>query len=200
MTIIGITGGSGAGKTTVLDVLREFDAHVIDCDALYHRLLEESAPLLGELWTRFGKAVFTPAGRLDRKALGNVVFRDAEALAELSEITHKYIRAEVERQIGEARSSGRRGAAVDAIALLESGLGELCDVTVAVTAPAPARVARLMAREGVSREYAEARIAAQKPDSFFEERCDIVLRNDGDKETCRAQARALFEKIWRSFR
>lgn len=195
MTIIGITGGSGAGKTTVLNVLREFDVHVIDCDALYHELLEESAAMLGELRARFGPEVFTPAGKLDRKALGNVVFRDGEALAELNGITHKYIRAEVARRIGQARAEGRRGAAVDAIALLESGLGELCDVTVAVTAPAPLRVARLMAREGVSEEYAKARIAAQKPDAFFEERCDAVLCNDGDMETCRAQARALFEEI-----
>lgn len=195
LKIIGITGGSGAGKTTLLNVLREFDVHVIDCDALYHRLLEESAPMLGELWTRFGRGVFTPAGKLDRKALGNVVFRDAEALAALNEITHKYVRTEAARQIEQARAEGRRGAAVDAIALLESGLGELCDATVAVTAPDQARVARLMAREGVSEEYAKARIAAQKPDSFFEERCDVVLRNDGEVETCQAQARALLEKI-----
>lgn len=195
MTIIGITGGSGAGKTTVLNVLREFDAHVIDCDALYHQLLEESVPLLGELWTRFGAAVFTPEGRLDRKALGNTVFRDAAALADLNEITHKFVRAGVVRQVEQARAAGRRAAAVDAIALLESGLGELCDVTVAVTAPGEARVVRLMAREGVSESYARARIAAQKPDAYFEARCDYVLCNAGTPEDCRRRARELFEKI-----
>lgn len=193
MTVIGITGPSGAGKTTVLGVLEELGAAVIDCDAVYHRLLEESAPLQGALWARFGRGVFTPAGKLDRKALGSVVFRDPDALAELNEITHRYIRREVERQLAQAEGEGRSAAAIDAIALLESGLGALCGVTVAVTAPAETRVARLMAREGVSADYARARIAAQKPDSFFAEHCDHVLSNDGAPEDLRRAARELFE-------
>lgn len=195
MTVIGITGPSGAGKTTVLGVLEELGAAVIDCDAVYHRLLEESAPLREELQERFGRGVFTPAGKLDRKALGSVVFRDPDALAELNEITHRYIRREVERQLAQADGEGRSAAAIDAIALLESGLGALCGVTVAVTAPAETRVARLMAREGVSADYARARIAAQKPDSFFAEHCDHVLYNDGAPEDLRRAARELFEVI-----
>ena len=182
MKIIGITGGSGVGKTTVLGELEQFDTHIIDCDAVYHRLLESDAGLLGELWDRFGQTVFRDDGTLDRKALGGVVFRDADALADLNAITHKYVDAEVDGQIETARRAGRKAVAVDAIALLEGGLR--------------ARVKRLMAREGISEEYARTRIAAQKPNDYFAQNCDYVFHNDGDDPTaCRAKARALFQEI-----
>ena len=106
MKIIGITGGSGVGKTTVLGELEQFDTHIIDCDAVYHRLLESDAGLLGELRDRFGQTVFRDDGSLDRKALGGVVFRDANALADLNAITHKYVDAEVDGQIEAARPAG----------------------------------------------------------------------------------------------
>ncbi len=195
MKIIGITGGSGAGKTTVLNVLREFGACVIDCDQVYHRLLAGSEPLLRELRDRFGHTVFTQGGALDRKALGTVVFHDPKALLELNAITHKHVVAEVDRQLAQAEEQGRPAAAVDAIALLESGLADRCHVTVAVTAPVEARVERLMAREGIPADYARSRIAAQKDDGFFRTHCDYILHNDGGPEQCRGQARALFEEI-----
>lgn len=197
MTVIGITGPSGAGKTTVLSVLEELGAAVIDCDAVYHRLLRENGPLLAEIRSRFGDAVFDPAGKLDRKQLGNIVFRDAQALASLNTITHRYIAAQVERALAAARREGRPAAAVDAIALIESGLAGRCDVTAAVTAPADLRVKRLMAREGVSEEYARARVAAQKPDRFYEEHCDLILHNSGAPEACRKAAAALYAQAMR---
>lgn len=195
MKIIGITGPSGAGKTTVLNVLEELGAEVIDCDALYHRLLREDTALLGRIRDRFGPAVFDGAGVLDRKALGNVVFHDAAALAELNQLTHAAVLAALDALLARAEGAGRKIAAIDAIALIESGAAEKCAVTVAVTAPAEARIRRLMAREGVSEDYARARIAAQKPDRFFEDNCDFLLRNDGSRSECRKQARALFEKV-----
>lgn len=195
MTVIGITGPSGAGKTTVLNVLEELGAAVIDCDALYHKLLREDTTLLESIRARFGPAVFDGEGKLDRKALGNVVFHDPAALAELNRLTHGAVLAALDKLLAQAEREGRKAAAIDAIALIESGAAEKCAVTVAVTAPAEARVQRLMAREGVSEAYARARIAAQKPDRFYEENCDFVVRNGGKPEECRARARALFEKI-----
>lgn len=195
MTVIGITGPSGAGKTTVLGVLEELGAAVIDCDALYHKLLREDAALLEGIRARFGPAVFDGEGNLDRKALGNVVFHDPSALTELNRLTHAAILAALDKLLAQAEGEGREAAAIDAIALIESGAAEMCAVTVAVTAPADVRVARLMVREGVSEDYARARVEAQQPDRFYEEHCDYVLRNDGLPSECRRQARDLFNTI-----
>lgn len=195
MTVIGITGPSGAGKTTVLNVLEELGAAVIDCDALYHKLLREDAALLDGIRARFGPAVFDGEGALDRKALGRVVFYDPEALSALNKLTHTAILAALDQLLVKAEREGRPAAAIDAIALIESGASARCAVTVAVTAPADVRVKRLMAREGVDEDYARARIAAQKPDRFYEEHCDYVLHNDGAPEDCRNQARDLFDSI-----
>lgn len=195
MTVIGITGPSGAGKTTVLGVLEELGAAEIDCDALYHKLLREDAALLKGIRDRFGSSVFDSEGNLDRKALGRVVFHDPAALADLNKLTHAAILAALDGLLAQAEREGRPAAAIDAIALLESGAAARCAVTVAVTAPVDLRVRRLMAREGVSEDYARARVEAQQPDRFYEEHCDYVLHNDGAPEDCRRQARDLFDTI-----
>lgn len=195
MIVIGITGPTGAGKTTVLNVLRDMGGAVADCDAVYHELLRTSAPLRAELRARFGGAVFDENGDLRRKALGAIVFEDAGALADLNAITHRHVLAELERLIAQAEAEGRPAIALDAIALMESGAGALCDVTIAVTASEETRVRRIMAREGIGEAYARARVRAQKPASWFEERCAFTLRNDGEKGALEAGARQLFESI-----
>ena len=195
MIVIGITGPTGSGKTTVLSVLKELGGAVADCDAVYHELLRTSGPMKDELRTRFGKEIFDENGDLRRKQLGAIVFGDQTALADLNTITHRYITTELERQIAQARAENRPAVALDAIALLESGAGRLCGVTVAVTAPEDIRVRRIMAREGISEEYARARAAAQKPSAWFEERCTYTLRNDGTREEFEAKARSLLQSI-----
>lgn len=196
MTVIGITGPTGAGKTTVLDVVDELGGAVVDCDEVYHELLRTSASMRDELAARFGGEIFDADGGLRRKGFGAIVFKDAQALGDLNAITHRYVVSELERRIACAQAEGRPAIALDAIALLESGAGErLCHVTVAVTAAEDVRVRRIMAREGISEEYARARVAAQKPSAWFEARCTYTLRNDGARETLEARARALLEQI-----
>lgn len=174
--ILGITGGTGCGKTTLLNVLRDLGGLVLDCDAIYHELLQTDRDLLAAIEARFPGTVEN--GVLQRKKLGNVVFSNEKALLDLNRITHGAVKAEVLRRLAEKP----RLAAIDAIGLIEGGLAELCDLTVAVSAPREARIRRLMARDGISAEYAEKRIDAQKDPSWYRENCDYVLENTGTEQ------------------
>ena len=171
--IIGITGGTGSGKTTLLNLIRDYSGLVLDCDAIYHKLLYTDTDLLNAIEQRFPGTV--EDGTLNRKKLGAIVFADEDALQDLNRITHGAVKQEVLRQLSQKPAL----AAIDAIGLFEGGLGELCDVTVAVTAPKEARIHRLIVRDGITEEYARKRIAAQHDDDWFRERCDHILVNDG---------------------
>ena len=184
--IIGITGGTGSGKTTLLQVAQSLGFQVLDCDKIYHELLETDPSLTAAIERRFPGTV--KEGKLQRKKLGAVVFADAQALADLNAITHTAV-----RQAVEARLQGN--TAIDAIALFESGMDKLCDVTVAVTAPEDQRIKRLMAREGITEEYAKSRISAQPADGYYRQRCDQVLENDGDIMQFQGKCLAFFHRL-----
>ena len=171
--VIGITGGSGSGKTTLLQCIAKKGGIILDCDAIYHRLLTQDPALLDAIEARFPGVV--EGGRLQRKKLGAMVFSDPNALGDLNKITHAAVKQEVLRLLPEEGL-----AAIDAIALFEGGLAELCDTTVAVTAPKADRIARLMARDGISEEYAQKRIEAQRSDEEFSALCNHTLENNGD--------------------
>ena len=171
--IIGITGGTGSGKTTLLNLIRDHGGLVLDCDAIYHKLLSTDTDLLNAIEQRFPGTV--EDGTLNRKKLGAIVFTDEDALQDLNRITHGAVKLEILRQLSQKPAL----AAIDAIGLFEGGLGELCDVTVAVTAPKEARIHRLIVRDGITEEYARKRIAAQHDDDWFRKRCDHILVNDG---------------------
>ena len=176
MTVIGITGTTGAGKTTALDVIAGLGGLIIDCDAVYHELTQKSAAMLTELDARFPGVI--SGGVLNRRALGQIVFADEQSLADLNAITHRYVKEETLRLMQDWSLKGGTLTAIDAIALIESGLGRLCDFTVAITAAPEVRAARIMQREGIGYDYAMLRINAQKPDSWFEESCDYTLINN----------------------
>lgn len=197
MKIIGITGPTGAGKTTALRALKALGAEVIDCDAVYHTLLAENIPMRRELTARFGGSILNNEGRVERKALGKVVFQDEAALSDLNAITHRYVRRAVKESLTSAEAEGRILAAIDAIALIESGLAGWCDAVVGVLAPAETRVRRIMAREGISEAYARMRLAAQKDEGFFRTNCTHILENgEGESaETFAGRALTLFTQI-----
>ena len=154
MTVIGITGPTGAGKTTALDVLAELGFEIVDCDVLYYRLLQTDEGLRRGLREAFGE-VFLPDGSLDRRAVAERVFGDARELKKLNGVGFP---AAVEQKI---RDCSQKGLAIDAINLVESGIGGLCDATVAVTAAPAIRLKRIMVRDGLTEEQARARIAAR---------------------------------------
>ncbi len=187
--ILGITGGSGCGKSTLLEAVRLQGGLVLDCDEIYHRLLLEDKSMLAAIEARFPGVV--EEGALQRKKLGQIVFSDKKALEDLNKITHAAVKTEVRRLL----ASGPKLAAIDAIGLFEGDLAVLCDVTVAVTAPREARIARLMEREGISEVYAASRIDAQRTDAEFSALCDFCLENDGEKAAFFTKCIAFFHRI-----
>lgn len=190
MTVFGITGGSGSGKTTALHVLRELGALLIDADAVYHELLRSDVSLLQAIEARFPGTVRN--GILDRKRLAETVFGDPESLSDLNGLTHPAVIAESHRRLREHAMRGGSCAAVDAIALIGSGLETLCDKTFAVVAPREERIRRIMARDGIDRTEAVRRIDAQPSDVFFVSHCSAVLHNDSTEKAFSSLCKKVF--------
>lgn len=193
MKIIGITGGTGCGKTTALNELERRGALLIDCDAVYHRMLETDRPMLDEIEKYFPGAVID--GKLDRKALGAVVFTDEEALRDLNIITHRHINLEIRRILREHAMNGGTLAAIDAIELFSSGLAKRCTATIGIIADREVRIDRIMRRDGISREYAMMRVNAQRPNEYFIQKCSHVLENNGSQEEFIEKCRKTFEEV-----
>ncbi len=193
LKIIGITGGTGCGKTTALRELEAMGALVIDCDALYHEMLGTNERMLADIGRAFPGTV--TGGVLDRKALGATVFSNEAALEDLNAITHHYIGLEVNKRLEAWAMSGGTTAAIDAIALMESGLAERCLAVIGIVAEKTTRIERIMKRDGISYEYAMMRVNAQYPNEYFEQKCGRVLHNDGDREAFRKQCKNLFKEV-----
>ena len=187
--MIGITGGTGCGKTTALQAIRELGGIIIDCDAVYHVLLQTDKKMLAAIENRFPGTI--KDGKLDRATLGPIVFSDDQALLDLNAITHKAVKEKVVHILGIHPGL----AAIDAIELFDGGLAQLCDITVAITAPLEDRIQRLLERDGISYEHAALRIRAQKPESYFRENCDYVLENSGTQEEFMAKCLAFFRQL-----
>lgn len=192
MTVIGITGPTGAGKTTALEVLAEMDFEIVDCDALYYRLLRTDETLRQGLRDAFGE-VFLPDGSLDRRAVAARVFSDERELAKLNAIVFPAVSAAVRQKICKCL---RKGLAIDAINLVESGMGRLCRATVAVTAAPAVRLRRIMARDGLTEEQARSRIEAQKSADWYRDNCTCLLENqEEDREAFAALVRVFFQNL-----
>ena len=171
--IVGITGPTGAGKTSALRALEQLGGCVLDCDAIYHDMLRSDDGLRRAITDAFGR-VFAADGQLDRQKLGTLVFGDPQQLVRLNTIIYAHLPRELERRMA---ASPAPIIGIDAINLVESGLSKLCDRTLAVLAPVEDRIRRIMARDGISDEYARLRVAAQKDDAFYRTHCTDILEN-----------------------
>ncbi len=193
LKVVGVTGGTGCGKTTAREALEELGALVIDADAEYHKLCRECRSMLEELEARFPGVV--EEGVLQRKKLGAIVFADEGELAALQEITERYIDERIDWLLAQHAAFGGKYAAVDAINLIGTPLQNILCATVGITAPEELRVRRIMARDGIPEEYAMLRIRAQKPVSYFEENCNACVCNDGSMEEFRQKCLKIFGDI-----
>lgn len=187
--VIGVTGGIATGKSTVLAMLGERGADLIDADAVYHDLIAPSLPLWESLRDRFGSGIVAPDGSIDRRALGTIVFSDAASLDDLERLTHPAVVAEIERRIAGSIS---RVVAVDAVKLSESGLGKACDQIWLVTCNRETQRARLIARNHITVDEADRRLAAQPDSSEQAKIADVVIDNSGDL----AEAQGQVDRAW----
>lgn len=177
MEIIGITGQTGAGKSTICRALVSRGAYHIDADAVAKSLYYKGAPILSKLQDVFGSQILTADGALDRPALAAAAFRDRDSTARLNAIVHPAVTKKIRAILDEQRKAGVQCVLIDAIALFESGEAALCDRTIGVIAPEAVRLARITARDGLSEADALLRIRAQHDESFYVSRCDDVIRN-----------------------
>jgi len=196
MLHVGLTGGIASGKSTVARMLAAKGALLIDLDDLAHAV---QAPE-GEVWRKivrhFGPEVLCPDGKIDRAKLGECVFADRKKLDLLDSIVHPAVFAQWQRRMDAIRKSQPEAIVVSDIPLLiEAGLKPMVDLVLLVYLPPEGQIARLMARDGYSREEANKRLAAQMPIGDKPVHADIVIRNDGSLEGTRREVEEVWEEL-----
>jgi dephospho-CoA kinase len=196
--IIGLTGNIACGKTLVGQMLLTLGAErYIDADALVHRLYEAHQPIARAVGETFGASVLSLDGSVDRAVLGNIVFHDAEAMQRLERIVHPAVHTALIAELASASSTGI--VIVDAVKLLEGQSGALCQQKWLVVCPAEQEIARLIARNHLSVEEAQARVATQPDVSHRLALVDVVIDNGGTLEQTRLQVVTAFEHFCRLF-
>ena len=192
MIILGITGGSGCGKTTISEIFSRNGVDIIDCDKVARKIVEPNQPVLAEIEAVFGNGYIKPDGTLDRKKMANLVFNSPENLLKLNEITHKYVAQYIDLYI---KNSNSDIVAIDAAALIESGIYKKCDYVLSVLAEKSVRLERIMNRDNLSLDEATSRINAQKSDNFYVEKSDYIIYNNDDLDKTNEQITKILNEI-----
>ncbi len=193
--ILGVTGPSGSGKSLLCGHLSELGVSVIDADKVYHSLLLPPSPCLDALRDAFGETVLRPDGSLDRGVLSEIVFHDEKALSLLNQTVLGFVLAKIRTRIAELEVEGRPTVVVDAPTLIESGFHRECDTVLSVLSNEASRVKRIVERDHLASEQAEARIHAQKDDDFYRAHSDYVLTNNGNEKEFYATIDALLPQL-----
>ena len=205
--IIGLTGNIACGKSTVLDLLRDHGAQVLDADRVTHELQAPGQPVYHAIVAEFGPGILSAlAGPIDRRALGAIVFADPSALRRLEQIVHPAVRERITAWLESVRSGSSQSpipnpqspvAVIDAIKLLEGGWKQICDAIWVVTCPPEQQLARLISTRGMREDEARARIAAQPPQADKVAQADLVIDNSGSLEATRQQVEVAWQAVGR---
>ncbi|QNM05914.1 dephospho-CoA kinase [Qiania dongpingensis] len=188
MKIIGVTGGVGAGKSTVLEILKEdYGAGILMADEIGRELMEPEGACFAQVRDAFGEGVMKRDGTLDRGKIASAVFRDQAALKRLNGIIHPAVRKETERRLQDLEISGKEIAVIETAILFEAGYEDICDVVWYVYADEETRIQRLMKSRGYGRDKCREIMANQMPDSEFRRRSGVVIDNSGSREDIKEQ-------------
>lgn len=194
MMILGLTGKTGAGKSTVAAYLKEKGCFIIDGDAVAREIVTPPSKALTELARVFGEDILLPDKSLDRKALAGKAFSSKENTDLLNSITHPHIKMRFEELIEKAENEGFTTVVIDAAALLESDCRKLCRKIIVVHADEELRLKRILARDKITKQQALTRINAQREDSYYLNAADVVIRND-ESSSLEAELNKLKELI-----
>lgn len=193
--IVGLTGGIASGKTTVSGMLAEHGVRVIDADAIAREIVEPGEPALDGIRETFGDEVLADDGSLDREALGDIVFDDEAARSRLEAITHPRIASRMMQKASDARESGEPWVVYDAALIVENELHETLPALVVVAASRKTQRERIVDRDGLNPEEADARLDAQMSLEDKIAAADYVIDNDGSLEATRQQVDRLYEVL-----
>ena len=189
--LIGLTGQSGAGKSTVAEVFAKLGAYVINADKVVAELYNAGSPCLKAVAAEFGQDVIGADGKLDRKLLAQRAFASRERTDDLNRLVHPFVTARLFELL-----RGAEGIVVfDAPQLFEADADVICDAVVAVTADKDIRVNRIIKRDSLSEEQAMLRVNAQHGEEYFRARADYIIENNFDEESLRSQAEKVYNKL-----
>ncbi len=190
--IIGLTGQTGAGKSTVSKILEQKGIAVIDCDKVARNVTEKGSPVLSELSIAFGEDIILADGSLSRRELAIRAFETPQKTELLNSITHPAILDAIKKEIA---VYGDKTIVLDAPTLIESGAHALCDKIVAVVASANVRKERILSRDSISDYEAEKRMSAQKDDDFYAQYADAMIYNNGGITELEESIKRVFNEI-----
>ena len=182
MKILGVTGGTGTGKSTVCKILKSEGAKIIDADKISKKAQEKDSPAFNEIVEHFGKDILDESGEINRKKLGGIVFADIKERLILNKIVHKYVSSEIKERVRRYSDEGESLVVLDVPLPIEEGFFDTVDSVWSVVANIDLRVERLTERMGITEEEAEARINAQMSNREYEDIADTVIENEGTEE------------------
>ncbi len=193
--VVGLTGQTGAGKSTVSKTFLENGFAVINADIVARQIVEKGSKCLTEIKELFGSRVICIDGTLDRKALAGIVFSDKKKLEMLNSITYPYITSEILRQIRIHSLKGEKLILLDAPTLFESRSDDFCELIISVVADADIREQRIIERDGLTVEQARRRMSSQLDDEFFRSHSDFIIHNNSDVEFVNRISKEVSDKI-----
>ncbi len=197
--VIGLTGQTGAGKSTVSRIFVQNGFRLIDADAISRLVVKRGSHCLADLRECFSDVILTPEGDLDRKAMAAIVFSDRHKLEMLNTIMYPYIMGEILRMIHRFSQQNHKLILLDAPTLFESRADDFCDLIISVVANAELRLKRIMDRDHISECAAIQRMESQLPETFFREHSDTVLENNSSFEELAEAAEELSAKLIRYY-
>lgn len=195
MYILGLTGGIASGKSAVSGILSSLGAYIIDADQIAREIVEPGKSAWREIVSHFGEKILLPDNEIDRTILGNLVFKDEEARAALEDITHRLIKKRVFELVETAKQEKQELVVLDVPLLIEAGWHEMVDEVWVVYVTREIQLKRLIHRNGLSAEQAEARIVSQMDLKKKLGYADVVIDNNGDLENTKLQVLAAWQKI-----